>query len=121
PVHVSFGSQTSPEPGRHTVVEGLKTADRRAGTERVQDSATSHGPTEARHSKVLGRNPSAGQAAPAEPVQDSATSHTPADARHPKSPGFTTSAGQLAPVPVHVSFGSHTSPEPSRHTVVEGL
>src|SRR5438046_2066858 len=47
------------------------------------------------------------------PGQFSLTSHSPAAVRQVNVAGRTKSPGQTVLVPVHVSSGSHTSPEPT--------
>src|SRR5439155_219500 len=115
PVHVSSGSQTSPEPVRQTV-PALPGGCWQRLLEPLQVSVV-HGLPSSVHAVPFGFFASAGQVAPGTPVQFSARSHSPPAARQVKLLDCTTSAGQLVLDPVHVSVGSQASPEPVRQTV----
>ena len=115
PVHVSSGSQTSPEPVRQTVPAFPGGCWQRL-LEPLQVSVV-HGLPSSVHAVPFGFFASAGQVAPGTPVQFSARSHSPPAARQVKLLDCTTSAGQLVLDPVHVSVGSQASPEPVRQTV----
>src|SRR5438093_1077261 len=114
PVHVSSGSQTSPEPVRQTVPAFPGGCWQRL-LEPLQVSVV-HGLPSSVHAVPFGFFASAGQVAPGTPVQFSARSHSPPAARQVKLLDCTTSAGQLVLDPVHVSVGSQASPEPVRQT-----
>ncbi len=70
-----------PATGRQVTLAAWMTSDGQLVEVPVQVSATSHGPTAARHTVVVGAKVSFGQVVD-EPVQFSATSHGPADGRH---------------------------------------
>jgi len=96
--------------------EGISRAD---GMEPSQYSATSQPPvTAGRHTALLAKNLSAGQAAE-EPVQYSATSQAPAVGRQTSVAATNLSRGQAVLTPSQVSETSHTSVA-NRHTVPAG-
>jgi hypothetical protein len=83
-----------------------------------QLSATSHIPTEARHSVVAGNFESVGHVGEM-PLHVSAASQVPAAARHTVVAGTNAFVGHVAAVPLHISGGSQ-DPAEGRHTVAAG-
>jgi len=107
PVHVSATSQPPASALRQTVLAGSRVSAGQSGLEPVQDSARSQLPRCARHSRLEGARPSAGQLEA--PPQVSATSHAPAAGRQTVAPG-------AGPVGTHRALGAH-SQRPSSQTL----
>jgi hypothetical protein len=102
-------------PSAQGVNSGLNASVGQTSFTPSQFSATSHNPALSLHCAV--DLASDGHACPAVPVQKSVMSQSPTESLQTCVIGSTVSAGHAAESPVHVSSGSHVSPDPALQTV----